>query len=198
MQYAVKETLVEYDSEDQFAKVLAYISLAPILIGVAHLAITYAYRNLNSAIFLAGQGVSLLVNKFLKETIQQDRPNIVKFAIKTRKTYGMPSDHVQYMSFFAIYFMLFTVTLRRYKDELFIDSVIKVIEVFAALFLTVLVGISRVYLGYHTVNQVFVGGIVGTSLALTWWGFSQWIFHSQAARLRNYFPRFFNVKQKVQ
>merc|ERR1711988_1384268 len=190
MQYAVKETLVEYDSEDQFAKLLAYISLAPILIGVAHLAITYAFRDLNSAIFLAGQGFSLLVNKILKETIQQDRPDIIKFAIKTRKTYGMPSDHVQYMSFFAIYFMLFTVKLRRCRDEIFIDSAIKFLEVFAALLLTVLVGISRVYLGYHTVNQVFVGGTVGTALALTWWGFSQWIFHSQAVKLRNCFPRF--------
>lgn len=83
----------------------------------------------------------------------------------------MPSSHAQFLAFFSVYLTLFllvrhsphpsdthTPTTFKQRVALAISS-----SIFAAT-----VCASRVYLSYHTVNQVFVGCAVGIVTAIAW------------------------------
>ena len=71
------------------------------------------------------------------------------------------------MGFYAAYVTLF-VAFRLHYEGQFLERLWKVTLLLAntALALTVMYG--RVYLGYHTVEQVFYGCLIGTLLAYGW------------------------------
>lgn len=85
----------------------------------------------------------------------------------------MPSSHAQFVAFFSVYLALFL--LFRHSPHpsdthtpttLFERLLLAAWSfVFAAT-----VCASRVYLQYHTVNQVLVGSLVGVLTAIAWFG----------------------------
>lgn len=82
-----------------------------------------------------------LVNYILKNCIKQERPPETAARMKS---YGMPSDHAQTAAFF---FMTQYLQRNRYWPVSFL--------------LSIEVSLSRIYDGYHTPEQVFVGYAIG-------------------------------------
>jgi dolichyldiphosphatase len=74
----------------------------------------------------------------------------------------MPSDHAQFMFFAASYALLFT--LLRWGQPWYG----KLFYCCAALVLAVVVSLSRVYLMYHTAEQIAVGSLVGICTGTAW------------------------------
>ena len=176
----LKQFVVEYEDGDDVGKILAWISMFPFILLFGTISVTYVKRDFKSAVFLAGLGVSLIFNKCLKELIQQPRPDSEHTFKNTN--YGMPSDHTQFMMFFTVYYVLFCIHEKRNgcenekstkkEDKVSeIDNfelIIKYLECLGLCGISAIVAFSRVYLKYHTIEQVLAGGSIGALLALVY------------------------------
>ena len=155
--------------------------------------------NNNTLLYYYIIGVSLneLINILLKILIKQDRPNTKKNNNTNEKDnendnnksditdianndknkllssnvqmYGMPSGHAQSVSFSTMFIYLSLHNI--YLTSFFI--IISSISIF-----------QRVYLKFHTIEQVIVGVLVGSFLS--------YLFYKLA--LKNYFPIIFKYK----
>lgn len=103
----------------------------------------------------------------------------------------MPSSHSQFIWYFAVYGTLYLM-----KNISFHQSIWKVLISNLMLLLAILVSISRwiitllkldcifiywlvcyrVYLGYHTLNQVIAGSCIGTCFGICWFALVQLIY----------------------
>lgn len=100
----------------------------------------------------------------------------------------MPSSHSQFICFYASYFLLFLVFRlnkgvltpigeQRGKSYLrWLDQLLKAMFCVAMVALTSLVLYGRIYLQYHTVEQVVVGAAIGVAVGLFWFLLTQAIF----------------------
>ena len=150
-------TYIEYPSEDKyFGFLMALFSLAPILL-LPSILTTFVYsRDLRVGFLSLGLILSTVINEVLKAIIKQQRP-----LLSHRKGYGMPSDHAQFM------FFLFVVARNMLKDKRFRPGFARVVS--SVLFIaSVLVMISRIYLGVHTLSQVFIGALIGFIFGAIW------------------------------
>lgn len=114
------------------------------------------------------------------------------------KGYGMPSSHAQFVSFFAVALTLFA--LFRHAPHAqhpfssthvptpFWQRALLSLFVFAG---AAAVAQSRIYLSYHTPNQVYVGCVAGAACAVAWFvavsaaryfGFVDWILDLEIAK----------------
>jgi len=155
--------------------------------------LVFLLRNKNNLLYYYIIGVSLseLTNMLLKILIKQDRPNNDNNTDKSKndtdndtdndndtdkakkdknkllssniQRYGMPSGHAQSVSFSTMFAYLSLHNI--YLTSIFI--IISSIAIF-----------QRVYLNFHTTEQVIVGILVGSSLS--------YLFYKLA--LKNYFP----------
>merc|ERR1712071_281465 len=172
----LKQFVVEYEDGDDFGKILAWISMFPFVLLFGTISVTYVKRDFKSAVFLAGLGVSLIVNKCLKELIQQPRPDSEHTFKNTN--HGMPSDHTQFMMFFTVYYVLFCIheksgekSTKKGEKVVEMDNfelIIKNLECLGLCGISAIVAFSRVYLRYHTIEQVLAGGSIGALLALVY------------------------------
>eukprot|EP00274_Cyanoptyche_gloeocystis_P002904 CAMPEP_0196664814 /NCGR_PEP_ID=MMETSP1086-20130531/58503_1 /TAXON_ID=77921 /ORGANISM="Cyanoptyche gloeocystis , Strain SAG4.97" /LENGTH=78 /DNA_ID=CAMNT_0042001277 /DNA_START=123 /DNA_END=356 /DNA_ORIENTATION=+ len=78
---------------------MAWVSMSPILLVVAFLTTAVVRRELHSAFMFYGILFSEVVNKVLKHTLRESRPDA-----SNREDFGMPSDHAQVSQFFAMYY----------------------------------------------------------------------------------------------
>ncbi|XVF55435.1 hypothetical protein PTKIN_Ptkin06aG0035700 [Pterospermum kingtungense] len=188
---AVTLTHVRYRRGDQLGHFLAWVSLVPVFISLGGFISHFIFRReLQGMFFALGLLISQLINEIIKTTVQEARPETCAM-LEMCDSHGWPSSHCQYMFFFAVYSSLLTC-----KG---INGIWKVRTRSAALFLhwsmAVLTMYSRVYLGYHTVAQVFAGAGLGTFLGGVWF----WLVNS---KICCYFPlieessfgRYFYVK----
>mmetsp|Transcript_10484 Transcript_10484/g.16811 ORF Transcript_10484/g.16811 Transcript_10484/m.16811 type:complete len:216 (-) Transcript_10484:91-738(-) len=152
-------THVVYDDELLSQKILALVTLSPIFIIVAYVALLYSRRQIHTLFMLIGQLVNEGLNNILKQYIKEPRPHGCKHS-----GYGMPSSHAQFMGYFGGFCILWSLVLGSNVD--FISDK-KTGNAFIIL-LSLLVTYSRVELGYHTETQVIVGGILGVCFAAIW------------------------------
>lgn len=111
------------------------------------------------------------------------------------KGYGMPSSHSQFMAFFSVYLVLFllyrhvpaSATSYPYSGTLLRGLVTVILGAVAAG-----VAASRVYLNYHTPEQVLAGSAAGVVCAVGWfvvtglvrrWGWVDWALDLTLVRL---------------
>ena len=155
---------VLYDSDDKLSFLLALISLAPIAL-IFILAVLSALPTVlarNSARFLIILLLAEAVNQLLKRIIRQNRPMphwYPQEVISSRAKhlgYGMPSSHTQMIFTAAMTSFLLPMKSAPNRYRMFR---------YGQWVLAVLVGYSRVYNGYHTLQQVIVGAIVGCACA---------------------------------
>ena len=131
--------------------------------------------------YIIGVSLNEIINMLLKFLIKQDRPNNDKanddkanddknkLLSSNVQKYGMPSGHAQSVSFSTMFIYLSL-------HNIYLTSIFIIIS-FIAIF-------QRVYLNFHTLEQVIVGILVGSFLA--------YLFYKLA--LKNYFPIIFKYK----
>jgi undecaprenyl-diphosphatase len=111
-------------------------------------------------VFVASTG-GWLLNSAMKSFFQRPRPDIVPH-LRDVYTLSFPSGHAMVSA--AVYLTLGALTMRIAKRR-----ATKFYCIASAMFVTVLVGASRVYLGVHYPTDVLAGWLVGMSWALVCW-----------------------------
>jgi undecaprenyl-diphosphatase len=112
-------------------------------------------------LLLAATIGGLTVNMMLKLSFDRPRPQIVPHLTLTH-TSSFPSGHAMLS---ATVFLTLGVLLGRFVEE----RVLKAYFLILAVILTVLVGISRVYLGVHDPTDVLTGWAAGLAWAILCW-----------------------------
>ncbi|CAK9219784.1 unnamed protein product [Sphagnum troendelagicum] len=161
---AVTLTHVRYRKGDDLGHALAWASLLPVFIGLGGFVTHFIFRRELQAFFFGlGLIVSEIINRVIKDFVQELRPSTCE-ALEMCDSNGWPSSHSQYMCFFAVYCTLLSVLKLHFADEFR--------QAFTALLpwpFAVIVMYSRVYLGYHTTAQVIAGGCLGLVLGAAWY-----------------------------
>jgi len=160
-------THVEYLEGDSVGKFFAIFSLLPLAIVIIFLTTFFFRRDLHTMTFGIGVIVNYITNVALKKYIAEPRPKARSVLFEE---YGMPSSHSQFMWFCSSYIVLFT--LFRLTNTVIWKSV----SIFFCISCSILMSYSRVYLQYHTVSQVFWGGVVGATGAIIWFLVTQFVF----------------------
>jgi undecaprenyl-diphosphatase len=136
-----------------------------VLAVVGFLALAQAWR---LALFtLAASAGGLLVSSLLKYTIDRPRPDLVPHG-NIIYTSSFPSGHSMMSA--VIYLTLAALVVRLMERKQ-----LKGYAFGVALVLTLLVGVSRVYLGVHWPSDVLAGWAAGAAWALGCWLIARWV-----------------------
>ncbi len=138
---------------------------SPTVLGLATLAVCgflmlQGMTRTATFVFVATTG-GWVLNEVLKEVFQRARPAVVPH-LQTVVTLSFPSGHA--MNSAAVYLTLGALTMR-VADR----RVTKFYCMATAMFLTFLVGSSRIFLGVHYPSDVLAGWLVGMTWALACW-----------------------------
>ncbi|KAF3331732.1 lipid phosphate phosphatase gamma [Carex littledalei] len=174
---ALTLTHVRYQRGDPLGLFLAWVSLIPVFISLGGFVSHFLFRReIQGLCFTLGLLISQFLNELVKSSVQQSRPDTCAL-LEACDSHGWPSSHSQYMFFFATYLTLLSLWKKTgvgHWESRFLLVVLP--WPFA-----VLTMYSRVYLGYHTVAQVFAGAALGLVLGAGWY----WIVNTM---LVEYFP----------
>jgi undecaprenyl-diphosphatase len=125
-------------------------------------------RKRGAAAFLGSTVVGgQILSMVLKDLFERPRPDIVPQAARVFTT-SFPSAHAMLS---AITYLTVGAVLSRFVP----DHRLRVYVVSLAIFLTLLVGLSRVYLGVHWPTDVLAGWCVGSAWAILCWAIALWL-----------------------
>ena len=154
-------TFVQYSKGDKIGHLLAYTTLFPIFIMVGFATLLIFHRSLKTFWLLMGQLLNKALNLILKYLIKEPRPqNLLKDG-----SFGMPSSHSQFIGFFCTFGLFYCHRyggpdkLKGWEWLIYLALVVSMIAV----------PYSRVYLNYHTTEQVLVGSLVGSIFGYIWY-----------------------------
>jgi undecaprenyl-diphosphatase len=120
------------------------------------------------ALFVCGSiGSGLLLSSLLKDSFDRPRPDIVPHEVYAA-SYSFPSGHSMLSA--VTYLTLGAILARSHERKL-----LKAYFLSTALFLTVLIGITRVYLGVHWPTDVLAGWTAGAVWSLLCWLLARWL-----------------------
>lgn len=120
------------------------------------------------ALFVCGSiGSGLLLSNLLKDTFDRPRPEIVPHEVYA-SSYSFPSGHSMLSA--ITYLTLGAILARSHERKL-----LKTYFLVTAVFLTVLIGVTRVYLGVHWPTDVLAGWTAGAVWALLCWLLARWL-----------------------
>jgi len=120
------------------------------------------------ALFVLGSVVSgLMVSTLLKDTFQRARPDLVPFDVYASGA-SFPSGHSM-MS--AVTYLTLGALLARSQER----KRLKAFFLLVAMFLSFVVGVSRVYVGVHWPTDVLAGWTAGAVWALLCWLVARWL-----------------------
>jgi undecaprenyl-diphosphatase len=134
---------------------VAGLSLLTLIVG-GYLLISHKYRSF--ALVLAATLGGLLMNGLLKERFDRPRPHVVPYKSQVMMS-SFPSGHS--LNSAVIY-----LTLGSLLASLVEKRRLKVYFLSVGVMLTVLVGVSRVYMGVHYPTDVLAGWCAGAAWAL--------------------------------
>ena len=153
-------TYVTYEEGDTVGLLCALLALAPVFIVVAYVTLLARNREAHVLYALAGQLLNWRLNDVLKRYFAAPRPADCELG-----TYGFPSDHAQFLGFWACYVCAF---LARAVPRAGRKGWREILGLGAAA-LAAAVAAARVYLGYHTLDQVAAGLGVGACTGGAWY-----------------------------
>ena len=130
-------------------------------------------RTAAASLLIAGGG-GLLIVHLLKHLFQRPRPELVPHAVRVF-TASFPSSHAT-MS--AVVYLTLGALLARAQPE----PRLKIFFGVLAVAVTLLVGVSRVYLGVHWPSDVLAGWCVGAAWAMVFWAVAEWLQRRLAGR----------------
>lgn len=120
------------------------------------------------ALFVCGSvGSGALVSTLLKDLFERPRPDLVPHAAYV-STSSFPSGHSMLS---ALTYLTLGALLARSQER----KLLKAYFILGAVFVTVLVGFSRVYLGVHWPTDVLAGWTAGAVWALFCWLLARWL-----------------------
>lgn len=161
-------TFVEYEMGDALGWLAALITLAPVFWIVSLCASLAQRRDLGTAAVLAGQLANEALNWVLKRVLAQPRPAVAAVHAHPGPAFGMPSNHAQFAGFAAASVCAWAASGRsgcgggrRGRAAAHGAAVVALVTAAA-------VGASRVYLRYHSMEQVAVGWVVGAAAGAAW------------------------------
>ncbi|ELT95926.1 hypothetical protein CAPTEDRAFT_219287 [Capitella teleta] len=170
---SISLTHIEYIKGDNLGKLLALFSLLPVALGISFGTLIIFRRDLHTICFLAGLILDEGVNWVVKRIVKEPRPDFGKEVLYTE--YGWPSSHSQFAWFFTTYLIVF-LFIRVHHNQHFFENAWKYLTGVGSIASSCLVSYSsvydnRVYLGYHSLNQVLWGAVIGAALGLFWFCF---------------------------
>ncbi|CAF0956437.1 unnamed protein product [Brachionus calyciflorus] len=173
---------VEYKSGDLIGFIMAWFTMLPIFMFISIVTLIVVRRDLTTIFYLIGFLLTEISNFILKNLIKQPRPYSNHNRSKgSFSKHGMPSDHSQIMFYCSTFFILL-VTFRYYiNSSKYMQILIKSCLCLGAFISAVLVAFSRVYLEYHTYEQVLAGGLLGILCGSLW-------FFAVHCIISSYFP----------
>jgi undecaprenyl-diphosphatase len=117
-------------------------------------------------LLLAAEAGGMLFSTLLKQLFDRPRPDL-EHAAKVF-TASFPSGHA---TLSAVTFLTLGALLTRVTD----DRKSKLYFMGTAIILTIMVGLSRLYLGVHYPSDVLAGWCIGSSWAVLCWGGALWL-----------------------
>lgn len=173
----------------------AWLALVPQGLCVVYATLIWSNREIEIFLMFAGQMACEALNWVLKRYIKQERPrgtstqsnppHASRHHVLTNspaemhgKGYGMPSSHAQFVSFFSVtlaLFLLFRHVPHPTDTHTPFSFGGRVLLSLLALVCAGAVAASRIYLSYHTPNQVLVGCAAGAAFALAWFAFTTYL-----------------------
>jgi undecaprenyl-diphosphatase len=108
-----------------------------------------------------------IVSSSLKDFMQRPRPDFAADVAQTQ-TYSFPSGHA-FLS--AVTFLTLGALLARVQEQ----AGLKAYMLAVAIALTILVGVSRIYLGVHWPTDVLAGWCAGAAWAILCWSAADWL-----------------------
>ncbi|KAM5490190.1 putative dolichyldiphosphatase [Microsporum audouinii] len=192
-------THVHYNPEDPISYLCAFLALVPQALIISYISLCWATREVEIIFMLAGQLSCEVLNFGLKRLIKQERPYQMN-----GKGYGMPSSHSQFMGYFAVFFTLFLL-FRHAPSSSILSGYISALERVGLASLAcvgaTMVAMSRIYLNYHTPEQVLAGSVIGIAYGVVWFeiggylrksGWLEWVLDLEPVRyfrIRDLLPR---------
>jgi undecaprenyl-diphosphatase len=116
---------------------------------------------------LASAAGAIILSSVLKWTVDRARPKLVPH-LSDVYTSSFPSGHSMMSA--AIYITLGSLLARFVKERR-----AKVFVLSMAIVITILVGVSRVYMGVHYPTDVLAGWTAGTVWAIVCWLVARWL-----------------------
>jgi dolichyldiphosphatase len=157
----------QYHPGDSIGKLLAYVSLCPVLLLCFQFSKVYTRRELHEAVLLAGLVLEEAVARALKHILKHPRPSTCSM-LHLCHSHGMPSSHTSMV--FAYLAVSCCIALQLRKQRGTVSKLLAAVEQLALAAAAVGVGCSRVYLGYHSVDQVLAGAALGSVFGIAWFG----------------------------
>ncbi|KAF6201041.1 hypothetical protein GE061_005488 [Apolygus lucorum] len=162
----LKSAFVEYPKGDMVGRVLAYTCLSPIAIICGFVTLILFRRDLHTLVFFIGCIANEILNVVLKGIIAEPRPDARNTGLVD---FGMPSGHAQFLWFFAVYVAYFVfVRLHQINNNTTLDYFWKTVIVVGSFLIAILSSFGRIYLQYHTWQQVLCGAALGSFNGTIW------------------------------
>lgn len=159
------------------ASTVGSVTVIPILFAGA-IVVLVARRRFGAALFLTiASGGALLVNELMKLFFHRPRPQLAWSHVPP--DYSFPSGHtMNSVAFYiAIAVIVWSIAGRRWGA----------VALAAAIALCTLIGVSRIYLGFHYFTDVFGGALAGIA----------WVLVTEAAFRRGPLERFWDATQRT-
>jgi dolichyldiphosphatase len=170
MDFVLKHTSLscaQYHPGDSIGKLLAYVSLCPVLLLCFQFSKVYMRRELHEAVLLAGLVLEEGVARALKHLLKHPRPATCSM-LHICHSHGMPSSHTSMM--FAYLAVSSCIALQLWRQRGTVSRLMAAAEQIALAAAAVGVGCSRVYLGYHSTDQVLAGALLGSVFGVLLFG----------------------------
>lgn len=140
---------------------LGSVTVLGLLILLAFALLASLRRWIEALLLIGGAGGGLAISQGLKRVFERERPELVYRAVEAVNA-SFPSGHAMLS---AVVFLSLGVMAARFADK----RRVKVLAVVSAVLLSLLVGLSRVYLGVHWASDVLAGWCVGAAWAMACW-----------------------------
>lgn len=143
---------------------LTALGSTSVLTLIVMLAVSYLLairRRLVALVLVASVAGGALLNVFLKMSFARPRPDLVAHLVK-ETTMSFPSGHSANS---AVIYLTLAILLASTQ----IRSRVRWLIIICALLITMIIGLSRVYLGVHWPSDVVAGWVVGATWALFCW-----------------------------
>jgi dolichyldiphosphatase len=156
-------THFEYHKGDVLGYASAWLSLVPLIVGVVACTALLLRRELEQLLFIVATLCNVALNVLLKRHVFRELRPVTSY-FDNKQSFGMPSNHAQFMAFSAAYVVCWLYASRGGRHAL--AALHKWSVANGVVCAAVAVAAARVYLGVHSVAQVAYGLLIGTVLGL--------------------------------